>query len=271
MTAVSCDYTVEGEGPAMFFIHGIGARRAGFAGIGRRLRANFKCVSYDLRGHGKSPASSEPFDLNDLVDDLDALRAKLGIEKAHFAGHSLGGMIGPAYARRFSDRVLSVTLLSTAAFRTDEDKAKLNALGSEMKQNGVAQVLDTMTARWFTDEFGAANPDVIERRKRQVLETDEGIFINAFDVYATTAMEPWLREIKAPALIITGEFDGGCNPRLNKKIAAAMPNSKLVILEGMKHAITLEAPNRVAAEMEKFLFDIKTAKQAAPAQAWKVR
>ncbi len=261
--AVSCDYTIEGEGPAIFFIHGIGARRAGFTGIARRLRANFKCISYDLRGHGKSPSSAGPFDLNDLVEDLEALRAKLGVEVAHFAGHSLGGMIGPAYARRYGNRVLSATLLSTAAFRTDEDKAKLRALGNEMKQNGVAHVLDTMTARWFTDEFGAANPDVIERRKRQVLETEEGVFINAFDVYATTAMEPWLHEITAPALIITGEFDGGCNPRLNKQIAAAMPNYKLVILKGMKHAITIEAPNSVASEIESFLLDIPAAKKTA--------
>ena len=45
-----------------------------------------------------------PYTLDDLVEDLEALRAELGIERAHFMGHSLGGMIGPAYARKYPER-----------------------------------------------------------------------------------------------------------------------------------------------------------------------
>jgi len=63
------------------------------------------------------------FGVEALVDDVEALRQSLGIEVMHIAGHSLGGMIGPAYARRHPDRVLSLGLLSTAAFRTVEDSA----------------------------------------------------------------------------------------------------------------------------------------------------
>src|SRR5499433_2556104 len=94
-------YSVEGEGPPLFLIHGIGASRASFAGLVPHLKKEFRCVSYDLRGHGTSPTPLPPYTLQDLVEDLEALRAELGIEKAHFAGHSLGGMIGPAYARKY--------------------------------------------------------------------------------------------------------------------------------------------------------------------------
>jgi len=88
------------------------------------LKHAFRCISYDLRGHGKSPLPPSPYSLDDLVDDLERLRAELSIEHAHFAGHSLGGMIGPAYARRYPERVLSLGLYSTAAFRTEDDSPR---------------------------------------------------------------------------------------------------------------------------------------------------
>lgn len=250
---IDCAYTVEGSGPALFLIHGIGARRATFAGLVEGLKDRFTCIRYDLRGHGESPLPGARFGLDDLVDDLEALRAHLGIEKAHFAGHSLGGMIGPAYARRHPARVLSLGLWSTAAFRTEDDSAKVRAVVAAMREKGIGQVLDTLTARWFTDDFAAAHPEVIERRKQQVMDTDAEVFLNVFDIYAETEMGPWLHEIAVPAQVLTGELDGGCNPRLNRLIAAAMPDAELVILDGLKHAIFIEATDRVLPPVRDFL------------------
>lgn len=250
---VDCAYSVEGQGPALFLIHGIGARRAGFAKIVAALKDRFTCISCDLRGHGESPIPEGRFGLQDLVDDLEALRSRLAIEQAHFAGHSLGGMIGPAYALRYPQRVKSLGLLSTAAFRTEDDSAKVKAVVAAMRERGIGQVLDTLTARWFTDAFAAERPDVIEWRKQQVMDTPAEVFLNVFDIYAETEMAPWLQEITAPSLVLTGELDGGCNPRLNRQIAQALPNAELRILDGLKHAILIEASDRVAPPMREFL------------------
>ncbi|MBT9244755.1 alpha/beta hydrolase [Gemmobacter fulvus] len=251
--AIDCAYTIEGQGPALFLIHGIGARKTGFAKVVAALKDRFTCISYDLRGHGDSPLPEGRFGLEDLVDDLEALRDRLGIAQAHFAGHSLGGMIGPAYAHRYPDRVLSLGLLSTAAFRTEDDSAKVKAVVAQMRDKGIGQVLDTLTARWFTDAFAAAHPEVIAWRKQQVLDTPAEVFLTVFDIYAETEMAPWLHEVAAPALVLTGELDGGCNPRLNQQIAAALPKADLVILEGLKHAILIEASERVVPPLRQFL------------------
>ncbi len=253
--AVDCAYSVEGQGEPLFLIHGIGARRATFARLVEGLRDRFTCISYDLRGHGESPVPSGRFGLDDLVDDLEALRQKLGIERAHFAGHSLGGMIGPAYARRYPDRVLSLSLWSTAAFRTVDDSAKVMGVVAAMREKGIGQVLDTLTARWFTDAFCAAHPEVITWRKAQVMDTPSDVFLNVFDIYAETEMAPWLHEVTAPAQIITGEHDGGCNPRLNRLIQSALPGSELVILPDLKHAIFIEATDQVTPPVRRFLLE----------------
>jgi pimeloyl-ACP methyl ester carboxylesterase len=250
---INCAYSIEGSGPALFLIHGIGARRATFAKLVEGLRDCFTCISYDLRGHGDSPIPKSRFGLDELVEDLEALRSMLGIEKAHFAGHSLGGMIGPTYARHFPSRVLSLGLWSTAAFRTTKDSAKVKAVVAAMREKGIRAVLDTLTARWFTDAFAAERPEVIEWRKKQVMDTPTEVFLNVFDIYADAEMGPWLHEITAPAMVLTGELDAACSPRLNSQIAKAIPNAKLVILEGLKHAIFIEATDRVLPHVRGFL------------------
>ncbi len=253
MTAVDCAYSVEGEGPALFMVHGIDSRRGAWRPLTGILGRHFTCIGYDLRGHGDSPAPAPPYTLDDLVADLEALRERLGVERAHVIGHSLGGMIGPAYARAHPERVLSLGLLSTAAGRTDEDRAKVRAVIAAMEEKGIRQVLDTLVERWFTDAFLEARPDAVRARLEQVVETPAEVFLSVFRIYAETEMAPWLNEVSAPALVLTGELDGGCNPRLNRFIADELPDSELVILPGLKHSILIEAPEVVAEAVLGFL------------------
>ncbi|MEM8689008.1 MAG: alpha/beta hydrolase [Pseudomonadota bacterium] len=250
---IACAHTVEGNGPPLFLIHGIGAARDTWRFVLPTLAKHFTCISYDLRGHGASPKPNDEFGLDELVADLEALREKLGIEEAHFAGHSLGGMIGPAYARAHPGRVLSLGLLSTAAFRTEDDSKKVWAVVKAMEAKGIPEVLGTLIDRWYTDRFVEEHRDIVDRRLSQVVETDPEIFLNVFRIYAGTEMSPWLHEVTARSLVLTGEFDGGCNPRLNTQIAEALPDAELVIMPEYKHSILLEAGEEVAQHMVRFL------------------
>lgn len=251
--AMDCAYSIDGDGPPLFLIHGIGAARNTWAKLLPILTPHYTVVTYDLRGHGASPLPDEEFGLDDLVADLEAIRIKTGFEQAHFAGHSLGGMIGPAYAHAFPDRVLSLGLLSTAAFRTEDDRKKVLAVVKAMEDRGIPNVLETLTDRWFTDGFIRDHGDVVRRRLDQVISTDPDVFLNVFRIYATTEMAPWLHEVTAPSLVLTGENDGGCNPRLNRLIDAALPSSQLEILPDYKHSLLLEAGEEVARHIHQFI------------------
>ena len=122
---LDCHYSIIGSGPAIFLTHGIGAAEDAWRFIVPKLSKNFTVITYDLRGHGKSPVTNKNFSLEDLVLDLERIRENLNIEKAHFAGHSLGGMIAPAYAKKYPEKVLSVGMLSTVAGRSEEDNQKV--------------------------------------------------------------------------------------------------------------------------------------------------
>ncbi len=254
--AIKCAYSIEGEGPPLFLIHGIGAARNTWAKALPILTPHFTVITYDLRGHGASPLPTAVFGLNDLVEDLEALRQQTGFEQAHFAGHSLGGMIAPAYAKAYPERVLSLGLLSTAAFRNDDDSSKVWAVVHAMEEQGIANVLPRLSDRWFTDDFIAANGAVVENRLKQVIATDVDVFLNVFRIYAGTEMAAWIGDVTAPSLILTGENDGGCNPRLNQAINDAMPSSTLVIIPKLKHSLLLEAGDVVGQHIKQFICNL---------------
>lgn len=252
-TPIDCEMTVEGSGPPLVLVHGIGAARDAWRFMVPKLKDHFTVISYDLRGHGTSPMPDGEFGIDELVADLERVRERSGFNKVNVAGHSLGGQIGPAYARAHPDRVLKLGLLSTAAFRTEDDSAKVWGVVRAMEEKGIPQVLETLTARWFTDEFISANPDLVQRRLKQVVDTNPDVFMNVFRIYAGVEMGPWLHEVTAPSLVLTGENDGGCNPRLNKLIHEALPNSELVILPYVKHSILVEAADAVSDHLIRFM------------------
>ena len=255
MTSVDCSYSIKGSGPAVFFVHGIGARKTSWNEVCKFLEKDFTCISYDLRGHGDSPKGLLPYSLEDLVDDLETLRQKLNIEKIHIVGHSLGGMIGPAYTKSFPENVISVSLISTAAFRTTEDRNKVQSVLESMQEKGIGPILSTLTERWFTDQFINDRLADVEFRLEQVLETDPEVFLDVFRIYAETEMSPWLNKIKHPSLVLTGEYDGGCSPRLNHLIADSLSNSELCILKNYKHSLLIEAPHEVGEKVREFLLN----------------
>ena len=123
-----------------------------------------------------------------------------------------------------------------------------------MEDQGISKILPTLINRWFTDQFIKSSSDIIERRIQQVLKTDPEVFMNVFRIYANTEMSSWLHKIKAPTLVLTGENDSACNPRLNKFIAGQIPNSKLIILSNYKHSLLLEAPKKITDNIINFFY-----------------
>ena len=250
---LDCHYSIIGSGPAIFLIHGIGAAEDAWRFIVPKLSKNFTVITYDLRGHGKSPVTNKNFGLEDLVLDLERVREKTNIDKGHFIGHSLGGMIAPAYAKKYPDKVLSVGMLSTVAGRSEEDSKKVWSVIEEMEEKGIEKTLEKLTTRWFTDEFIAHNCELVTRRLKQVVDTDPEVFLNVFQIYAKTEMISWLKELTKPCLLMTGESDGGCTPEHNKKMANEIKNSKLVILPKLKHSFLIEGPNQIADNLINFI------------------
>ncbi len=250
---IDCEFSVEGNGPALVLIHGVGAGRNTWAYALPLLTPHFTVVTYDLRGHGASPLPLGDFGLEDLVADLERVRQRAGIGRAHFVGHSLGGMIASAYALKYPHRVLSLGLVSTSAFRGQDDITAVQGRLRTMETQGISAGLQQLTERWFTPQFIGQHPEVAEARMNQVLATDPHVFLNVFRIFAQTEMSGWLGDVTAPTLVMTGEGDPSGSPDQNRQIAKALPNAELVILPKLRHSLLLEAGDTVARNIVRFI------------------
>src|SRR3712207_8353532 len=124
------------------------------------LAERFRVVPYDTRGHGGSPAPAGPYGLDDLVDDVVALLDRLGVEQAHVAGLSLGGMTAMRLAAREPGRVRSLTVLCSSA-KADPQGFLDRAIAA--RAGGTAQFAPTVVERWLTPGYAAEHPGLVAR------------------------------------------------------------------------------------------------------------
>jgi pimeloyl-ACP methyl ester carboxylesterase len=187
-----------------------------------------------------------------FADDTAALLDHLGIARAHVAGQSLGGMIAVTFARKYPQRVDRLAVLSAAAGRTDEERRKVMERISLIASGIPGDHFKNSLSRWFTDEFRAANPELMEQYAARNRENDPACYAAAYTVLATGEVAPDLPHVKAPTLVCTGEYDLGSNPRMSRFIHEGIPGSELRILPGLRHSILIEAPRTVAGLLEPF-------------------
>ena len=251
--AARLNYVVEGKGPRVALVHGVGGVMHNWEGVVARLKDQFELVRFDLRGHGESEKRSGPYELRDFVEDHCALLDELGWTSAHVVGFSLGGIIAQALAIERPERVGKVALISAIAGRTEAERAKAQERASALAQGGASTHLDWAVDRWFTREFQRAHPEIVEERKRQARSQDPACYAAAFRVLADYDLADDLYKMKQETLVMTGEYDEGSTPRMAQLMAERIAGARLEILPGLKHSVLLEAPELIASRLAAFL------------------
>jgi pimeloyl-ACP methyl ester carboxylesterase len=244
---------VEGRGEPLALIHGVGASLEVWDGVAARLRNRYRIVRYDQRGHGQSEKVPGPYEVQDFSGDLRGLLDVLGVERAHVAGHSLGGVVAQSFALDYPERLGKLALISTVAGRTEEERRRVRERLA-LVANGIAgDHFRASLDRWFTDEFRAANPKLLEAYAARNQANDPACYAAAYRVLAETDLAERLREITADTLVMTGEHDQGSNPRMARLMHERIKGSFLQILPALRHSILVEAPDVVARALSDFL------------------
>jgi pimeloyl-ACP methyl ester carboxylesterase len=249
---------VEGAGPAVTLVHGVGADAASWDRIAERLVDRFTVVRADLRGHGRS-SRIERCRVDDFVGDLSATLDGAGVASTDLVGFSLGGLIAQWFAVGHPDRVRRLVLLSTVAERTPAERARVLERADKVRDEGIASVVSAAEDRWFTPAFKAANPEKVALRLTQLKANDHRSYAAAYRVFAEADEGIDFAKIRCPTLVATGENDIGSNPRMARRMHKAIAGSRLVILPELRHSILMEAPDIVADLILDFLAPAATA------------
>jgi pimeloyl-ACP methyl ester carboxylesterase len=250
---VAINFDVKGGGRHVTLIHGVGSHLQAWDGIVAALRDECTVLRYDLRGHAKSGKPPGPYALDDYVADLAALLDAQSVASTTLVGFSFGGMIAPAFAVCHPERVRALGIVSAVAGRTPEQRAAMVKRADELARGGAILTVGAAIERWFTPEFRARNPEIIERQIQRVLGNDPVGYAAAYRVFAESDVIGDLHRISCPTLVMTGEHDIGSTPAMAKAIHERIANSRLVILPRYRHSLLIEATEEVVEELRAFL------------------
>jgi 3-oxoadipate enol-lactonase len=218
------------------------------------LEARFTVLRFDTRGHGGSDAPAGAYTFEQMTDDAIGLLDALKIERTHFVGLSMGGMIGQHLALKASGRIDRLVLADTTSRMPTEAQPLWAERIRIAGEQGMAPLVQPTLERWFTAPWRAAHPEVMTRIGGLIGSTPVAGYIGCAQAIAGIDVTDRLHEVKAPTLVIVGDQDVGTPPAMSQAIAAAIPGARLEIVPDASHLSNIEQ----AEAFNKLLLDFLT-------------
>jgi len=151
-TTIPLAYSRTGEGPPLVLIHGFPLDRSIWNEVTPLLEDHFDLIAPDLRGFGGSGTVDSPYTMTDMADDIAALLDRSGIAEARLAGHSMGGYVALALAKKYPEKVAGLALVSSQAGGDSPEGAQGRYQTAEkVSEEGTGVVVNAMTPKLTSD------------------------------------------------------------------------------------------------------------------------
>jgi 3-oxoadipate enol-lactonase len=248
----SIDYDVQGEGPDLLLISGLGFGRWGWFKQVPELSRHFRTITFDVHKdldprHGVA----------DLAEEAFALLDHLGVEKAHVLGTSLGGFVAQKLAITRPDLVDGLVLICTSYGSREPEPMSLRTMGrlvgwgSFGTRDATRRGLQAATSQ----SYRSAHPEEFEEILRWRLASSPsftGYYEQALAGVRFDSSRD-VRNISAPTLVIHGSDDRYVPVGNAAALAGAIPDSRLVVLRDAGHLVFIERAWEVNREITSFL------------------
>ena len=200
--------------------------------------SGFRVLRYDSRGHGGSHVPAGPYTIRMLTDDAAALLDSLGIEKVHFCGLSMGGMVGQLLGAKNPHRLLSLILSSTSAHMPPPHL--WNERIDAVRSGGMEAVADATIDRWFTGIGRKQIPEKVRAVRELILATPPEGFCACCEAIRDMDLRQILPEITVPTLVIVGSLDPGTPVSAAEFIHDRIRSSRLEVIPEAAHFVNVE-------------------------------
>jgi 3-oxoadipate enol-lactonase len=217
------------------------------------LSPYFQVLRYDTRGHGATDAPSGSYTLELLAEDVIGLLDALGMDRAHFVGLSMGGMIGQCLALNHPQRLKSLALCDTASMVPAEAQPVWQARLDKVGKKGMEALLEETLERWFTPAFLKQSSPMVKLIREQILATPVAGYIGCVEAIRRLNYLDRISGIKTPTLIMVGEDDPGTPVSAAEAMRERIMGSKLVVLPSARHLSNVEQTDLFNAALSGFL------------------
>jgi 3-oxoadipate enol-lactonase len=241
---ITIRYALSGrkDAPCVVLSHSLGSSLSMWEPQMACMEEDFRVLRYDTRGHGGTDAPEGPYSLEQLGEDVIGLLDRLGVERAHWVGLSMGGMIGQALALTHPRRLISLALCDTAAALPDDAQPVWEERIQRARRGGMQALMEETLSRWFTAPFLHRNPPGVGRIREEFLSTPVAGFIGCGEAIRRLNFLHRLSQIRVPTLIVVGAEDPGTPVSAAQAMQERIPGSRLIVIPSAAHLSNVEQP-----------------------------
>jgi len=242
---VKLHHVLEGpdDGPPLVLLCSLGSTADMWAPQRAELSDEYRVITLDTRGHGGSPVPDGPYRVEELARDVLETLDDLGVERASFAGISLGGAVAQWIGLHAPERASTLAMLCTAARFPHADTFRERA--KTARAEGMESIADAVVARWFTHDFAEAEPDTVRRMRDQIASTPAEGYAGCCEAVAAWDAVDDLGGIDVPTLVVSGIEDPATPPEHQQILADGIPGARLESVTGAAHLASFQRPDVV--------------------------
>lgn len=252
---IDVNYTLDGpaNAPVVTLSHSLATDLSMWDPQMDALRARYRVLRYDTRGHGGTDAPAAAYTLDQLADDASALLGALGIARTHWCGLSMGGMIGQTLALARPGLFASLSLCDTSSRIPAEARPLWADRIKTAESQGMEPLVEPTLARWLTAPFRERRRDVTDGVAKMIRSTPTQGYAGCCHAISALDLTDRISAISIPTLVIVGEEDQGTPVAASKVMNERIKGSELVIIPAAAHLSNLEKPEEFTAALTRFL------------------
>lgn len=258
---VNFNCRIEGREGAPWVVlgHGLATDHTAWDELAAALTPRYRVLRYDVRGHGNTPATPGEYTLPMLVNDVVGLMDALGIDKAHYCGLSMGGMVGEGLALDHPQRIKSASVCDAPHTATPAfSKAWYDRI-AQVRQGGIEAIVESTVTRWSSAGLAERRPDLLDRMRKMIRNTSADGYCGCAAALAGLNYGPRLSQAKVPMQFITGAEDHGAPPENARQMHAMVPGSRVLEIENAGHISNIERPEIFNAAVLGLIDDVERA------------
>jgi 3-oxoadipate enol-lactonase len=161
----------------------------------------------------------------------------------------MGGCVALAFAGLYPVRPAGLGLIDTTASYGAVAAAQFRERAAAARTKGLAGLIDFQVTRWFSDEFRATEPELVNRATAVFLANDFECYAASCALLGDADLRPHLASLGVPVAIVVGEEDHATPVAMSRQLHEAIPQSTLTILPGARHLTPIERPDSIASEL----------------------
>lgn len=232
-------YELWGHGPyPVLMIHGYMMRGEMYYPFIEPMGMDCQMLIPDLRGYGNSKSFPGPYTLRQMMYDMEATMNTCQWESAHVVGYSMGGVLAQMLAIHFPERIRSLTLCSTFAYKAFSTMERLQSqMTTTMIKRIGAKGIPRFVGQYTADMIGKMDRKTFEWYKAMLIDNRDDVLLYSANDLFKTDLRPHLKNISAPTLIFGTDSDVIVPIHHAYHLANNIPNAKLKIVPDAGHAV----------------------------------